>query len=61
MFFRRDQKFYRPVVIEQWMIVVYERQQRYNMETVNNLIRGFGMACDKVGMYSLAFKLAYVR
>jgi eukaryotic translation initiation factor 2C len=55
MFFRRDQKFYRPVVIEQWMIVVYERQQRYNMETVNNLIRGFGMACDKVGMYSLAF------
>jgi eukaryotic translation initiation factor 2C len=46
----RDQKFFRPVTIEQWMVVIYERPQRFQMETVNNVIRGLGMACEKVGI-----------
>jgi hypothetical protein len=47
--YRRNQQFFRPATIEEWMIVVFERQERYNANAVNNLIRGFGIQCERVG------------
>nr|VWO95172.1 Uncharacterized protein [Ganoderma boninense] len=36
-----DKKFYRPVTINRWVVVVYEREQRFNRDTAYDLVRNF--------------------
>lgn len=45
-----DKRFYKPTVIRHWAVVVYERQQRFNEITVQELVKGFIDSCNSVGM-----------
>ncbi|KAI1795193.1 argonaute-like protein [Ganoderma leucocontextum] len=36
-----DKKFYRPVTINRWVVVVYEREQRFNRDTAYDMVRNF--------------------
>ena len=51
-----DKKFYKPTAIRYWGIVIYERQQRFNEQTVQEMIRSFVEACKNVGMGVLTDK-----
>jgi eukaryotic translation initiation factor 2C len=44
-----DKKLYRPAQIDEWAIVVYERQNRFNAESAQTLIRDFISGCNAVG------------
>lgn len=45
-----DKKFYSPASIDKWVVVVYERQQRFNANNVREMVEGFVAACRDVGM-----------
>ncbi|KAF8993952.1 Piwi domain-containing protein [Cyathus striatus] len=46
-----DKKFYAPTEpIHRWVIVVYERQQRFNPDAVEGMIRDFITGCASVGI-----------
>ncbi|EPQ59451.1 argonaute-like protein [Gloeophyllum trabeum ATCC 11539] len=49
-FFLIDKKFYSPASIDKWVVVVYERQQRFNANNVREMVEGFVAACRDVGM-----------
>ncbi|KAG5642852.1 hypothetical protein DXG03_002029 [Asterophora parasitica] len=38
-----------PARIEQWAVVIYERQQRFPSQAVNDMIKGLVTACKSVG------------
>ncbi|KAF8627134.1 hypothetical protein AX17_006353 [Amanita inopinata Kibby_2008] len=46
----QDKKFYKPVAINQWILMIYERQQRFKPEAVQKMIQDFVSACASVGM-----------
>lgn len=52
-----DKKFYRPVTINRWVVVVYEREQRFNRDTAYDLVRNFLEQFAAVGMDAHAFSL----
>jgi hypothetical protein len=35
--------------VPSWMVIVYERQQRFNEQTVNQMAAGLVSACEAVG------------
>ncbi|KZT20385.1 argonaute-like protein [Neolentinus lepideus HHB14362 ss-1] len=45
-----DKKFYNPATIERWVVVVYERQQRFTAANAKEMVDGFTAACRDVGM-----------
>ena len=44
-----DKRFYRPVEIAAWVIVVYERPQRFKQENAQDMIRGMLDSFREVG------------
>lgn len=47
---RVDKKFYRPVTIQSFAIVVFERPQRFNEGDARDMGRGLLDACAQVGI-----------
>ncbi|KAI5124926.1 hypothetical protein M0805_007353 [Coniferiporia weirii] len=45
-----DRRFYRPAEIKGWIVVVYERQQRFNQEAAQNMIDGLLSSFRDVGI-----------
>ena len=45
-----DKKFFRPAMIKAWLVVIYERQQRFGPDQVRSLIQGLRMACKETGI-----------
>lgn len=45
-----DKKFYKPATIKAWVIIVYERQQRFPPNAVNEMIDGIMRSCADVGI-----------
>ncbi|EJF61200.1 argonaute-like protein [Dichomitus squalens LYAD-421 SS1] len=45
-----DKKFHRPAAINRWVVVVYEREQRFNRETAREMVRGLLEGFAAVGM-----------
>ncbi|EIM88070.1 argonaute-like protein [Stereum hirsutum FP-91666 SS1] len=47
-----DKKVYKPgVVVDRWVVVIYEREQRFNMQAVEDMIAGFTSACNALGVF----------
>ncbi|OBZ76133.1 Protein argonaute-2 [Grifola frondosa] len=45
-----DKKFYSTNVVERWVVVIYERHQRFDDRTTGEMIQGFLRACADVGI-----------
>lgn len=48
-FNRADKKFFRPATIKKWVIVVYEGERRFNMETARGMATSFAAGARAVG------------
>ena len=46
---RVDKRFIKPSTIERWVVVVYERQQRFGPQQAQEMIRGLIASCEQVG------------
>lgn len=44
-----DKKFYQPTTIKGWVVVVYERQQRFRQEAADDMIKGLLDSFKEVG------------
>lgn len=49
--FRVDKRFYKPAAIERWVVVVYERQQRFNQAAADEMVSGLLASCRDCGIY----------
>lgn len=58
---RIDKRFYRPASIEHWMVVVYERQQRFGQQAASDMVSGLVQGCTEVGMSIGPKVLAFIR
>jgi eukaryotic translation initiation factor 2C len=47
---RVDKRFYKPASIDRWVVVVYERQQRFNQQSADEMTAGLMASCRDVGM-----------
>ncbi|KAI0081731.1 argonaute-like protein [Panus rudis PR-1116 ss-1] len=45
-----DKKLYKPVIIERWVVVVYERPNRFRQDSADDMVRGLLEACQAVGI-----------
>ncbi|KAJ7682732.1 argonaute-like protein [Mycena polygramma] len=45
-----DKKFFKPVAIDRWVVVVYEQQRRFNEGAANDMINGLCGSCRDVGI-----------
>jgi len=48
---RIDKRFYNPAAIDRWIVVVYERQQRFGQQAAQDMIAGLVQGCTEVGMW----------
>ncbi|KAF8579319.1 argonaute-like protein [Ramaria rubella] len=46
----RDKKFYRPAGVKGWIMVVFERNQRFNEQTAQGVAKSLCDACTAVGI-----------
>lgn len=44
-----DKKFFKPGNIERWVVVVYERVQRFGENHARDMVNGLLQACSAVG------------
>ncbi|KAF7351067.1 Argonaute-like protein [Mycena sanguinolenta] len=45
-----DKKFFKPVSIDRWVVVVYEQQRRFNAQSAQEMINGLCSSCRDVGI-----------
>ncbi|KAI0734018.1 argonaute-like protein [Fomitopsis betulina] len=45
-----DKKFYKAASFDRWVVVVYENDRRFNMQTAQGVVIGLLAACDSVGI-----------
>ncbi|KAH9951622.1 argonaute-like protein [Amylocystis lapponica] len=45
-----DKQFFLPAKIDRWVVVVYEREQRFNQNTAREMVQGLITACRAVGI-----------
>jgi eukaryotic translation initiation factor 2C len=50
---RVDKRFFKPVHIDRWVVVVYERVQRFGEGPAAEMIAGLVNSCREVGTFSL--------
>lgn len=53
--YRRDKKFFKPSIIEQWVIVVYESERRFPKKAAEEMANGFCEGAVSVGKRSSFF------
>ena len=47
-----DRKCYRPVTIDRWAVVVYERKERFGKDAAHDMIKNFLQQFAALGMYT---------
>ncbi|KAJ8580661.1 argonaute-like protein [Rhizopogon salebrosus TDB-379] len=45
-----DKRFFKPAAIERWIVVIYERQQRFNQQSAQDMIDGLLRSFKDVGI-----------
>ncbi|KAJ7047297.1 argonaute-like protein [Mycena alexandri] len=45
-----DKKFFRPVTIDRWVVVIYEQQRRFNDGAAQDMVTGLINSCRDVGI-----------
>ena len=45
-----DKKFHRAVTINRWVVIIYERKQRFDLGTVREMVRNFTQQFTALGM-----------
>ncbi|KAF7332103.1 Argonaute-like protein [Mycena kentingensis (nom. inval.)] len=45
-----DKRFFKPVSVDRWVVVVYEQQRRFNEQAANDMISGLVRSCQDVGI-----------
>lgn len=45
-----DKRFFKPVAIERWVVVIYERQARFNENAARDMVNGLVGSCRDVGI-----------
>ncbi|KAF8268490.1 argonaute-like protein [Lactarius quietus] len=45
-----DKKFYKPVSFDNWIVVIYEGQRRFNQRSADKMITDLVRACEAVGI-----------
>ncbi|KAH8105885.1 argonaute-like protein [Cristinia sonorae] len=45
-----DKKFYNPAAIDSWVVVIYERQARFNQQVADDMVKNLLTACRAVGI-----------
>lgn len=51
---RLNRQFYQASTVSGWVVVVFERQNRFNTREVQSMIQGLTSACKQVGTCYLA-------
>jgi eukaryotic translation initiation factor 2C len=49
IFFRVDKRFFKPVEIPRWVVVIYEQQRRFGDNAARDMITGLVASCRDVG------------
>ena len=44
-----NRQFYQPATIKGWVLVIFERQNRFGTREVDSMIAGLTSACQQVG------------
>ena len=44
-----DKKFYKPATITKWVVVIYDRVQRFGEAQAKEMVKGLMDACAQVG------------
>jgi len=47
--------------VPNWMVIVYERQQRFNEQTANQMATDLVKACEAVGAYTQVARCVHRR
>jgi hypothetical protein len=47
--------------VPNWMVIIYERQQRFNEQTANQMATDFVKACEAVGAYAQVARCVHRR
>lgn len=50
-----DKKLYRGAVFQRWIVIVYERQQRFSQSAADNMIDGLRKSASDMGMVLAVF------
>ncbi|KAJ7129589.1 Piwi domain-containing protein, partial [Mycena epipterygia] len=45
-----DKRFFKPVAIERWVVIIYEQQRRFNEGAAQDMINGLVSSCRDVGI-----------
>ncbi|KAF8992551.1 argonaute-like protein [Cyathus striatus] len=45
-----DKRFFKPVTIDRWIVVIYERENRFNNAAANSMVSGLIEGCIQVGI-----------
>jgi len=48
---RVDKRFFKPVQIDRWVVVIYETQMRFGEAAAQEMIHGLVLRCREVGKY----------
>jgi len=46
---RVDKRFFKPAAIDRWVVVIYERKQRFGDVQAQEMINGLVTCCQQVG------------
>ena len=56
----KDKRFYRPMTIGTWAVVVYESHGRFGPDVAKSMVEGFVAGARSVGLYMpTPFKFRY--
>ena len=45
-----DKKFYQPSTVTGWIVIIYERQQRFSQRNAEDMVSGLMRSFEEVGM-----------
>ncbi|KIJ56900.1 hypothetical protein M422DRAFT_23034 [Sphaerobolus stellatus SS14] len=46
----RDKKFFKPANVAGWVMAIFDREQRFNQDSINNVVKSLRLAGSSVGM-----------
>jgi len=52
-----DKKLYKPASIQRWIVVIYERKQRFSESAADDMVRGLQNATNDMGMFLINSRL----
>jgi hypothetical protein len=56
---RIDKKFFRPIEIQRWVVVIYADQRRFSANTAAEMVTGLLAGCRSVGQHQRIHSSVY--